>query len=63
METAYFIKTGILKPFSEQQLVDCDQQSSGCNGGHMTQAYDHIKINGDMQAEDYLYTAKEDICK
>jgi len=33
MEGAHFIKTGKLLKLAESQLVDCDKQDSGCNGG------------------------------
>jgi len=33
MEGDHFIKTGKLLKLSEQNLVDCDPNSSGCNGG------------------------------
>ena len=33
VEGANAIKTGKLLDLSEQQLVDCDTQSHGCNGG------------------------------
>ena len=33
VEGANAIKTGKLLDLSEQQLVDCDTQSQGCNGG------------------------------
>ena len=32
-EGHHFIKTGELKSFSEQEVVDCDHTSYGCNGG------------------------------
>ena len=33
IEGHHFIQTGTLLSLSEQQMVDCDTQSSGCNGG------------------------------
>lgn len=32
-EGHHFIKTGNLESFSEQEVVDCDTTSYGCNGG------------------------------
>jgi KDEL-tailed cysteine endopeptidase len=44
LEGAYFVKTGTLQSFSEQQLVDCDNRKNGgkdmgCNGGLMDNAF------------------------
>lgn len=33
MEGAHFIATGELIKLAEQQCLDCDNKSSGCNGG------------------------------
>ena len=55
MESAHFIKTGKLLKLSEQQLVDCDPQSSGCNGGLETWAFDYAKTNGLELESDYPY--------
>lgn len=42
--------------FSEEQLVDCDKVDQGCFGGDMGQAFDWIKDNGGVCAEeDYPY--------
>ena len=38
VETAHELKTGQLHDLSEQQLVDCDTKSFGCNGGWMNYA-------------------------
>jgi C1A family cysteine protease len=44
--------------FSEQQLVSCDKQDSGCNGGLMDTAFTWIKGNGGICSEaDYPYTS------
>lgn len=39
LEGAYFIQTGKLVTFSEQELVSCDGVDHGCNGGLMDYAF------------------------
>ena len=56
LEGAYFIKTGELLEFSEQQLVDCDSlrnggHDHGCNGGLMDNAFGWIGDNGGLCTE------------
>jgi C1A family cysteine protease len=46
LEGLYKITTGALKSFSEQQLVDCVTQNSGCHGGQMRKALLYVKANG-----------------
>merc|ERR1712070_785460 len=43
MEGAWQIASGSLKSLSEQQLVDCSTQNSGCNGGSMELAFNFEK--------------------
>jgi C1A family cysteine protease len=43
VEGAEAIATGKLQSFSEQQLVDCSTQNSGCNGGLMDYAFKYIE--------------------
>jgi len=58
LEGAYFLKNNKLVSFSEQQLVSCDTNDSGCNGGLMDNAFKWIKNNGGLCTEsDYPYTS------
>lgn len=63
LEGAYFLKTGRLVSFSEQQLVSCDNTNQGCNGGWMASAYSWISRNGGISSEaNYPYTGSQDSC-
>eukprot|EP00461_Guttulinopsis_vulgaris_P001209 UN01209 len=55
---------GKIISLSEQQLVDCSKQNSGCNGGLMKTAIeDAIEFGGLCTEEDYPYTARDSTCK
>jgi KDEL-tailed cysteine endopeptidase len=56
VQGAYFLKTGKNVRFSEQQLIDCESQSNGCDGGMLHTALDYIKENGLTADESYPYT-------
>jgi hypothetical protein len=47
---------------SEQDLVSCDKQSNGCNGGSMAQAFSWISKNGIASESNYPYTASDSAC-
>jgi len=49
--------------FAEQQLVDCDKQSEGCNGGLMDYAFDYLKTHAFCDEKSYKYTARDGKCK
>jgi len=58
LEGAYFIKSGSLQSFSEQELLSCDTNDSGCNGGWMDDAFSWVQSNGGITTEDqYPYTS------
>ena len=64
LEGLYALNKGVVKTFSEQLLVDCDTEDSGCNGGLMELAFDWLKDNGGFMLEsDYPYANKKQTCK
>jgi len=62
MEGAHFVKSGELLSFSEQQLVDCDKLSFGCNGGNQSTAFNYYKSHFAELESVYSYTAKNGTC-
>jgi len=63
-EGAYFLEHKKLLSFSEQQLVDCDENDHGCEGGWPTHAMDFVKNKGGIMLEsDYPYTGVKGTCK
>jgi len=48
---------------STQQLVDCDKQNDGCDGGALVYAFDYMKKNGVMFDKDYAYKGSQGSCK
>lgn len=62
VEGAMFIKTGTLESYSEQQLVDCSKENSGCNGGLMDYAFEYIESNPLELEDSYPYTGRKGRC-
>ena len=57
LEGAHAIRTGTLLSFSEQQLVDCDGLSAGCNGGNQSTAFRYWESSKAEVETAYPYTA------
>ncbi|XP_052205447.1 vignain-like [Diospyros lotus] len=57
------IKTNELVSLSEQELVDCEKDNEGCNGGLMENAFEFIKKTRGLTAEwIYPYRARDGNC-
>lgn len=57
------IVTNQLVSLSEQQLLDCDVNSYGCDGGQMITALQYVKDNGGIDTEEnYPYKAVQGDC-
>jgi len=63
LEGFNFIKSGSLLAFSEQQLVDCEKEDQGCNGGEMENALAYTAKKGIETEELYPYKAVDQRCK
>jgi len=52
-----------MSALSPQEIVDCDDSDSGCNGGDPPTAYEYIISAGGLETEkDYPYTATDGSC-
>lgn len=63
LEGAYAKLTGKFVQFSEQQLVECDKFSHGCNGGLMENGFMHWMRYAPRTEDDYKYTLPPTVCK
>merc|ERR1712109_218381 len=62
-EGSWEIATGSLVSLSEQQLVDCSKQNSGCNGGLMDQAFSFYERTPIATEDSYASTGRDGSCK
>jgi C1A family cysteine protease len=63
LEGQWEIATGSLESLSEQQLVDCSKQNSGCNGGLMDYAFQFYESTSVASESSYAYTGRDGTCK
>ena len=63
MEGAYYLKYKDLINFSEQQLVDCNIQNDGCEGGNVDLAFDYFENHYVCELKDYEYFAIDEQCR
>ncbi|EAL71045.1 cysteine proteinase 5 precursor [Dictyostelium discoideum AX4] len=63
-EGAHFQSKGELVSLSEQNLIDCSTENSGCDGGLMTYAFEYIINNNGIDTESsYPYKAENGKCE
>ena len=63
LEGAYAKHTGKFVEFSEQQLVECDKYSHGCNGGLMENGFYHWMRTAPRTEKDYPYELPPKQCR
>jgi len=63
LEGSWQIASGNLVSMSEQQFVDCDKGSAGCNGGSMEGAFQFAEGTSVATESSYAYTARDGTCK
>ena len=63
IESAILIKTGKVVSLSEQQIVDCNYENYGCNGGFMDLVYDYLQTKYLATSANYPYTAQDGSCQ
>uniref|UniRef100_A0A7S3W976 Uncharacterized protein n=1 Tax=Strombidinopsis acuminata TaxID=141414 RepID=A0A7S3W976_9SPIT len=63
MEGAHHKKTGKLVSLSEQQLVDCNTKSHGCNGGNQGSSFSYAESHPLETESSYPYKGKDGSCK
>lgn len=59
--TQRFLKTSILESLSPQQLIDCDANNLGCQGGVLSNAFGYVRNNGLELLNTYPYSSPASI--
>ncbi|KAK7604874.1 hypothetical protein V9T40_006060 [Parthenolecanium corni] len=64
LESHHYMKTKERVFLSEQNLVDCDNKSTGCDGGWASNPFRYVIDNGGIATEDnYQYEDKDGLCR
>jgi cathepsin F len=64
IEAAWVLAGNTQVVLGPQQIVDCDQNDDGCDGGYPSSAFDYVISNGGQDLEaDYPYTGVDGTCK
>lgn len=63
LESNTEIQIGTYISLSEQELVSCDTQSYGCQGGYFTLAMNYETYNGAESEVEYPYKAANTPCQ
>merc|ERR1719329_1163404 len=63
MENVWCNKHSKLYSLSEQQIVDCQTQCYGCNGGWADKVWTYLQGKYAMTESAYPYTARDGTCK
>lgn len=63
LEGLYYLNHSHLLSFSEQQIVDCDTQCEGCNGGWTSLALNYTAQYGSELEKIYPYKGEDGKCK
>lgn len=51
-EVEYYARKKKMVPLSAQEIIDCDDMDSGCNGGEVDQCMTWVMMNGGMVSEE-----------
>ena len=62
LTSANAIKTGMITDLSMEQIIDCDTDFQGCNGGTVDSVWKYVAKYGLESASDYPFTAGKGTC-
>jgi C1A family cysteine protease len=62
VESAWLMAGKPMVKLAPQQIVDCDQNDDGCDGGDLPTAFAYVIQNGLEPSADYPYTAEDGNC-